>query len=71
MGLSREFLVRLKLGREPAYRVAQQAGVNPSTLSKLIRGIASVGVDDGRIIAVGRVLGLSPAECFDDGRGEG
>ncbi len=38
--ISRRFLVELKLHPEPAYRIAQQAGVNPSTLSKLIHGLA-------------------------------
>jgi plasmid maintenance system antidote protein VapI len=61
---SRQFLICLKLHELPAYRIAQQAGVNPNTLSRLINGIDPVKPQDERIISVGRVLGLSPSECF-------
>ena len=64
VAVSKEFLIRLKLHEEPAYRIAQQAGVNPSTLSRLINGADSVRPWDSRIIAVGQVLGLSSDECF-------
>lgn len=65
MKLSREFLIRLKLGPERAYQIAQRAGVNPTTLSKAVSGITPVRPDDPRIIAVGRLLGLTDAECFE------
>lgn len=63
--LSRQFIAELKLHSRPAYRIAQEAGVNPATLSKLIRGIEPAAPEDWRIIAVGRVLGISPADCFE------
>ena len=42
MRLSQTFLIRLKLNDQPAYRIAQQAGVNPNTLSRLINGIEPI-----------------------------
>ena len=67
MKLSHEFLVRLKLGDRPAYTVAQAADVHPATLSKLISGAERLRPDDSRIVAVGRELGLTSAECFEQG----
>ena len=67
---SREFLIRLKLNDEPIYRICQRAGVNASTLSRLINGIDPVKPKDPRIIAVGEVLGVPPAECFEKPEGQ-
>jgi len=64
--LSKQFLIRLKFHELPAYRIAQQAGVNPNTLSRLINGIDPVKPQDERIISVGQVIGLSPSECFEE-----
>ncbi len=63
--VSQQFLIRLKLNQLPAYKIAQRAGVNPTTLSKLINGIDRVRAQDPRIIAVGEVIGLSESECFE------
>jgi len=62
--ISRKLIIAIKLGAEPAYRVAQRAGVNPSTLSKLLCGICPVKRGDPRIIAIGRVLGFAEEDCF-------
>ena len=67
MQLSKKFLVSLKLNQQPAYRIAQKAGVDPSMLSKLISGIVQVKQDDTRVMRVGKVLGLEPEECFKGG----
>lgn len=64
--ISRQFLIRLKLHELPAYRIAQQAGVNQNTLSRLINGIDPIKPRDERIIAVGKIIGLRPAECFEE-----
>ena len=62
--VSEQFLIKLKLNELPAYRIAQQASVNPNTLSRLINGIDPLRPGDERIIAVGQVLGLTPKKCF-------
>ena len=67
MTISRQFLIRLKLHESPAYKIAQRAGVNANTLSRLINGIDPVKPQDERIISVGQVIGLSPSECFEKG----
>ena len=47
--LSRQFLATLKLHELPAYRIAQLAGIDPNTLSKLINGIQPLKPNDERI----------------------
>lgn len=68
--VSQQFLIRLKLNDLPAYKIAQRAGVNPTTLSRLINGIDRVKPKDHRIIAVGEVIGLSESECFEASQGK-
>lgn len=62
---SKEFLVRLKLNSVPMYRICQQAGIDHTTISRLINGITPIRENDRRIIAVGAVIGLMPVECFE------
>ena len=66
--LSRLFIESVKLSPRPRYRIAHEAGLHPATLSKLLTGAERVKPDDARVIAVGRVLGLGAAECFEDDR---
>lgn len=70
MTISRQFLIRLKLHEQPAYKIARRAGVNANTLSRLINGIDPVKPQDDRIISVGQVIGLSPSECFEKEPGQ-
>jgi hypothetical protein len=63
--LSREFKVGVKLHEKPAYRLAQMAEVNPNDLYKLMSGISQPKSNDQRIVKVGKLLGLSPDECFE------
>ena len=64
--VSQKFIAAIKLGHKPAYRCAQAAGIDPTVLSKLMNGICRVQERDPRVIAVGRVLGLQPEECFQE-----
>jgi hypothetical protein len=63
--ISSKFKKTIKLNDEPAYRIAHQAGLDPNTLSKIICGIVKVKFGDPRVVAVGRILGISENECFD------
>ena len=63
--ISRKLIIALKLSTVPEYRIAQKAGLNPSVLSKLTHGIVQVSKGDPRVIKVGKVLGISPEECFE------
>ncbi len=47
------------------YIIAQLAGVHPSMLSQLINNILNVKEDDPRVIAIGKVVGINPEECFE------
>ena len=67
--LSEKFLIKPKLYREPTYRIAQRASVNPATLSQLITGALRLKPNDERVISVGRILGLKDNECFEDNDG--
>jgi hypothetical protein len=62
--VSEKLRAAIKLGNIPAYKIAHEAGIDPSTLSKLICGIIKVRYGDIRVIKVGKVLGLPPDECF-------
>jgi len=63
--VSQKLRATIKLGEEPAYKIAHRAGISSSTLSKLICGIDKVKPGDHRVLAVGSVLGLKPEECFE------
>ena len=67
MSISRLLINSIRLSDRRAYRIAQDAGLHPSTLSRLINGIEKPQKDDSRVIAIGRVLGIPPSECFDNG----
>jgi transcriptional regulator with XRE-family HTH domain len=47
-----------------AYQIAQEAGMDPSTLSKWMCGISKPRPNDKRVIAVCKVLGVDPDEIF-------
>lgn len=48
--------------REPAYLVAQRAGIHESALSKIIRGIR--GITDNQKMAIAEILGKPVSELF-------
>jgi len=62
--VSQKLKAAIKLSPVPAYKIAQDAGIDPSTLSKLICQIAKVKPGDPRVIRVGRLLNIPPEECF-------
>ncbi len=64
MDLSKKFRIEVKLNDFPAYRLAQMAGINPNELYKLMSGISQVKYGDPRIVAVGKILGLTAEDCF-------
>jgi transcriptional regulator with XRE-family HTH domain len=67
--VSEKLRAAIKLGNIQAYKVAHEAGIDPSTLSKLICGIIKVKHGDERVIKIGKVLGLPPDECFQENEG--
>ena len=63
--ISQKLKAAIKLSPVPAYKIAQEAGLDPSTLSKMICGIIRIKPDDIRIVRVGQILGVQPDECFE------
>ncbi len=63
--ISRKLWKTIKLHRTPAYRIAQDAGLHPNTLSKIINGIDPVEYGDVRVLAVGHILGLAEGDLFE------
>ena len=68
--ISNKFIKAVKLNERRAYRIAQKAGIHPSTLSKILNGIIQVNVGDARVVAIGRVLGIKESELFENRRGQ-
>ena len=66
MVISEKFISAIKLNSTPAYKIAWSAGVNPTTLSKLINTIEKPKPMDQRIINVGKILGIPEEECFQE-----
>ena len=69
--ISEKLRAAIKLNSTPAYKIAQEADIDPSVLSKLICGIVKVKNGDQRVIAVGRVLGIPPNGCFEKAEANG
>ena len=63
--ISEKLRAAIKLNSIPAYKIAQEAGIDPSVLSKFICGIVKIKNGDQRVIAVGHVLDIPPGECFE------
>ena len=47
------------------YEIARKARLHPTTLSALVHNAIPVRRNDRRVLAVGHVLGLGEAECFE------
>jgi len=65
MGISKHLIARIKLNRRRACRIAHQAGLAPSTFSRIVNGIDRVKSGDLRIARLAAVLGLPEAECYE------
>lgn len=66
---SKKWFERLKQTKKrgtPYYKIARAANppVYPPDLSKIIHNGLPLKAGDKRIVAIGRLLGLSAAECF-------
>jgi hypothetical protein len=64
--LSRTFVAAVKLSDRPQYQIAFEAGIHPSTLSRLLHAAERIAPNDRRVLAVARVLGLTADQCFTE-----
>jgi len=65
MRLSREFLIQLKLHREPAYRLDHAVDLDPSVLSAWIRGIRLPRENDPRLLRLATLLQVPSEDLFE------
>jgi hypothetical protein len=63
--ISQKLKAAIKLSSIPAYKIAQEAGIDPSTLSKIVCGIIRTKPGDIRIVRVGQIMGFHADECFE------
>jgi hypothetical protein len=56
----------VKLDERRDYKIAHEADLHPSTLSRIINGIERIRPNDPRVIRIGEVLGIPPKACFQD-----
>jgi hypothetical protein len=66
MKISPKLRASIKLSETAEYKIAFKAGLHPSTLSRLVNGAQEIFPQDPRVVAVGKVLGLTPPECFEE-----
>ncbi len=62
--ISKKLRKAVKLSNYKSYEIAHAAGLHPSTLSRIVCGIEKIKYGDLRVIAIGKVVGLSESECF-------
>jgi hypothetical protein len=62
--ICRRFAAAVWVRDLPAYKFAHGENMHPTVLSKLLHGIEKVKPNDPRILAVAKVVGLSPNACF-------
>ena len=63
---SRELIIAVELDADrPAYKICLEAGVHPTTWSRLRRGAESAKENDQRLISIGACVGVPPELCFE------
>jgi hypothetical protein len=70
MVISEKLKNTIKLSAKRHYQIAHEAGLHPSTLSRLICGIEKIKPHDRRVISLGSILGIPGEECFQDEQGK-
>ena len=63
--VSKRFFEAVKLGDRPAYKIAWEADLHPVIFSKMHCRYDRIWPNDRRVIAIGKILGLEPEECFE------
>lgn len=64
MRVSRDLIAAIKLADRPAWRIATEAGVNPTVLSRLISGYQRPKPNDARLLRVAKILGFPADRVF-------
>lgn len=64
--VSDKLRIAVKTSPERQYRLAQRARVDPTVLSAWLNGARAPRPGDPRVIAIGKLVGVSADECFED-----
>jgi len=63
--ISRKLWQAVKLDPRRDYQIAQEAGLHPTTLSKILNNIEQIKIGDKRVVRVGAVVGVAETELFE------
>jgi hypothetical protein len=63
--VSKKLVNAVKLSEKRGYVIAQEAGLHPSMLSQIINNYIAVRDNDARVVAIGKVVGVAPSDCFE------
>ena len=63
--ISQKLKNAVRLSDKRSYMIAHEAGLHPSTLSRIICGIEKVTHGDQRVLSIAGVIGLPEDECFE------
>jgi hypothetical protein len=63
--LSQRFIDAVRLSPVRAYVLARVCSTNPVQLSQWLNRARDPRANDPRVIAIGRILGLRPEDCFE------
>jgi hypothetical protein len=65
MKVSDAFKTKLWLDERKAWKIAIEADVNPSVLSRIVCGYEKLRPNDDRVLRIGKILGLAENQCFE------
>lgn len=63
--ISRDLFTAVKLSPTKSYVIAQRAGIDPVTLSRILHGAQRLRPGDPRVLAVAREVGVPAARAFE------
>lgn len=63
--VSKALIDKVKTSSLKQWEIAQKAKIHPSLLSQITNKLINVKHNDARVVAVGRVVGLSRDDCFE------
>ncbi|RLG43858.1 MAG: hypothetical protein DRN81_05705 [Thermoproteota archaeon] len=64
--LSRKLKRAIRSSNEDLYRIAIEAGMHPSTLSRFLNDARGVKEGDERVLKLAERFGISPEEAFEE-----
>ncbi len=65
MRLSKTLIAAIKLDNRKDYLIAHEAGLHPSTLSRMLNGGEKIKPRDERVLRLSRVLGICEDSLFE------